>query len=465
MNLPEPFTEKIRDLLGPEADSFFYALSHAPKTNGLRVNTLKIRPEDFLNLLDIPLTPVLWCPAGFYYPAQSENRPSKNPLYHAGLYYLQEPSAMAPVEVLAPKPGDKVLDICAAPGGKSVQIAGHMQGRGLLVSNDASASRCRALVKNLTLCGAKNAVILKETPNRLAPRFEEFFDKILVDAPCSGEGMFRKDPDAIKSWNANKPETCIPLQQEILHYSAAMLKPGGHMVYSTCTFDPRENEGIINKFLNNHPSFELISMKRLWPHKIEGEGHFICKLSKTLKTPPQVHTNSQSFGQAFTKACGAVGQSPTVFDFLKEPMQGPFMQHGSALFAVPDDMPDLSGLRVARSGWYLGEIKRHRRFTPATVNKKVIYTSAPLADVFHNKDRFEPSCAFALGLTFDCVKYAYNLQPDLCIRYLKGESFEANLPYPNKSRVLMCISDFPLGWAYLVNGRLKNKYPRGWIIN
>ena len=148
---------------------------------------------------------------------------------------------MAPVEVLAPTPGDTVLDLCAAPGGKAAQIAAKLQGQGLLVANDASASRSRALVKNLTLCGVRNAIILKETPKRLAPRFAGYFDKILVDAPCSGEGMFRKDPDAAKAWTENKPEACILLQREILHYAAQMLKPGGCLLYSTCTFNERVN--------------------------------------------------------------------------------------------------------------------------------------------------------------------------------------------------------------------------------
>ena len=412
----QEFINNMRGLLGEEADAFFHALTEKPKTSGLRVNPLKADVSDLDDLSFFPLSPIPWCPTGFYYPFSysddTENRPSKHPFYHAGLYYLQEPSAMAPVEALAPQPGDRVLDLCAAPGGKSVQIAGHMQGHGVLVANDASATRSRALVKNLTLCGAKNAVILKETPERLVTRFRGFFDKILVDAPCSGEGMFRKDPAAIKSWTANKPEACVLLQKEILYHAAEMLIPGGTLVYSTCTFNRSENEGTINHFIKNHPEFEVESMERLWPHKIEGEGHFICKLQKKAGSRGAV--------------CPADTQRPTV------------LNHADSLYVVPAGVPDLAGLRVARSGWYLGDLK---------------------------KDRFEPSHALALSIARSRWRAVYDLTFEECSRYLRGESFYFDdAPYPNKSWVLMCISGHPLGWARLVNGRLKNKYPKGWMI-
>ncbi|MCL1844740.1 MAG: hypothetical protein FWF77_02440, partial [Defluviitaleaceae bacterium] len=237
---------------------------------------------------------VPWCKTGRYY---TDERPAKTIAYHAGLFYIQEPSAMCPAEVLGAEPGQRVLDICAAPGGKSVQIAGKMRGEGLLVSNDASASRSRALVKNLERAGVTNAIVLIEQPRKLAARFPEFFDRILVDAPCSGEGMFRRDPDAIKAYTANKPETCAVVQSEILRHAAKMLAPGGRMVYSTCTFNRVENEDVIEAFLQKHPDFALVEIDhsalgiqagfdaeqktaRIWPHLSCGEGHFIALIER-----------------------------------------------------------------------------------------------------------------------------------------------------------------------------------------
>ena len=494
MILPELFTEKMRSLLGSEAETFFKALAFESKKSGLRSNPLKIKPETLAKLLDIPLTPVPWCREGFTYPSDIENRPSKNPLYHAGLYYLQEPSAMSPVELLAPKPGDRVLDLCAAPGGKAAQIAGHLRGQGILVANDASATRSRALVKNLTLWGAKNAVITTEQPQRLTARFEGYFDKVLIDAPCSGEGMFRKDPDAVKGWSANKPEVCVAMQREILRHAAVMVKPGGRMMYSTCTFDPRENEGVISDFLKSHSDFKVIVIDhkhwgfaegrpgwvrgpeeitgaaRLWPHLLDGEGHFLCLLEKktmenSKMAPPHIQVPSPVALDLFKEFCEnnlQVDICPndsfltTAFGVKSAPskrsnssqrssfsQQNNFTQENNLtrypLFAVPKDLPDLSGLRIARSGWYLGDIK---------------------------KDRFEPSHALALALTSQEARFIHNFpssDDDNCARYLRGETLDIKEDHktPEKAWVLVCLSGFPLGWARLVNGRLKNKnhYP------
>jgi len=489
MNLPESFTKKMRSLLKTEAEAFFEALAFETKKSGLRCNTLKIKPDALAKLLDIPLTPVPWCQEGFTYPSDIDNRPSKNPLYQAGLYYLQEPSAMAPVQLLAPKPGDKVLDLCAAPGGKSTQIAAHLQGKGILVSNDASATRSRALVKNLTLWGAKNAVITTEQPQRLATRFEAYFDKILIDAPCSGEGMFRKDPDAVKGWSANKPEICVAMQRDILRHAATMLKPGGRMIYSTCTFNPEENEGTISDFLKNHHDFKVVAIDhkqwgfakgrpdwvngpqeiagtaRLWPHRVDGEGHFLCLLEKKINENPansmrnsatpspdynaSTHKNSLYPHWIQAPSAAALGLFK---DFCENHLQTNICPHDSfliatsgskssprrnhfdrhPLFAIPKDLPDLSGLRIARSGWYLGDVK---------------------------KDRFEPSHALALALTAQEARFTHNFSSaadDNCNRYLRGESLDINQGH-EKAWVLICLSGFPLGWARLVNGRLKNK--------
>ena len=496
-SLPNHFKEKMRNLLKGEADDFFDALTEESKTSGLRFNALKIDPKmldpanlklsNLPRLLDIPLKSVPWCPTGFYYPSNVSNRPSKNPLYNAGLYYLQEPSAMAPVEVLDPQPGDFVLDLCAAPGGKAVQIAGHLQNKGILVANDSSATRCRALVKNLAMCGVRNAVITTEQPQRLANKFSEYFDKILVDAPCSGEGMFRKDPDAIKGWTANKPEKCAAMQQEILHYAAKMLKPGGRLLYSTCTFDPIENEGTVSNFLKTHQEFKVVHINnfepgrpdwideapselsgaaRLWTHRLEGEGHFLCLLEKQVDSPheknsfqpsdkikynmkksrtlPYPHRLSSSTQQLLEDFC----QRELTFNcFFSEKNQGIVTAisgkgNNSFIFVVPKEMPDMSGLRIARSGWYLGDIK---------------------------KERFEPSHAFAMGLASDNAQEVINfcVGDEHCTRYLRGESLDIGAfsdTVKDKAWVLVCVEGFSLGWGRFVNGRLKNKYPQGWIL-
>jgi len=455
MTLPNAFAEKMRGLLGEgEAEEFFAALTESPRTSGLRCNALKIEPQALAKLLDIPLTPVAWCDLGFTYPSDTERRPSKNPLYHAGLYYLQEPSAMAPVVLLDPKPGERVLDLCAAPGGKAAQIAGALQGEGVLVANDASASRSRALVKNLCMCGVHNAVIMRETPERLAGRFGGYFDKILVDAPCSGEGMFRKDEGAVRAWDENKPEACVILQREILHHAARMVAPGGLIVYSTCTFDLRENEGQIADFLERCEDFHVEEIEhdkwgfargfepvpqaaRLFPHKLNGEGHFVCLLRKKGSRDESLAAKS-SAGAFWGRAHGFNLFKEFCSEYLVNDFNEVILkQYGSALYDVPGGVPDLGGLRVARSGWHLGEIK---------------------------KDRFEPSHALALGLSAVDCRMVYDFGLDECVRYLRGESVDVGGVFGGKAWVLVCFLGYPLGWARFVGGRLKNKYPSGWLV-
>lgn len=235
--LPEAFLKEMEQLLGDEYEAYIKSYEEAWKP-GLRVNTLKIMPEEFKNLSHLELTPVDWTEKGFYY--EDTERPARHPFYYAGLYYLQEPSAMAPAAVLPVEPGDKVLDVCAAPGGKSTELAAKLQGKGMLVSNDISYSRARALLKNLELAGAENISVLSEEPGKLAAVWPEFFDKILVDAPCSGEGMFRREEDMVKDWVSRGPSYYSSIQREILEQAVAMLKPGGMMLYSTCTFSKKK---------------------------------------------------------------------------------------------------------------------------------------------------------------------------------------------------------------------------------
>ena len=451
--MTEVFLSQIRDLLGAEFPAFYESYKEPPR-RGLRLNLLKTTTLDGLPLGQA----VPWCEAGFTFP--ETERPAKSIFYHSGLFYIQEPSAMCPAEVLKPKPGHMVLDLCAAPGGKSAQIAGHMQNQGLLMSNDASPSRSRALVKNLERAGVTNAVVLTEQPKKLAERFPAFFDRILVDAPCSGEGMFRRDADAVNAYNANKPEACAAVQKEIPRHAAVMLKPGGQMVYSTCTFNHIENEGVIAAFLENHKDFSLMPINhttlgvqpgraewvnsedlrrtaRIWPHLAPGEGHFIALIEKAgdnmiSDDSHMAHLEKLSAPKEFLNFC----QEFLKYNFTR----GHFVTHGINLYFQPKKL-DLHGLRVARSGWHLGECA---------------------------KGRFIPSQALAMGLKKEQALYPVELSEANARRYLRGDSIEFdNFIVENiqKPWILICHQGFPLGWARLVQGRLKNNLPVGWAVS
>ncbi|WP_442951105.1 RsmB/NOP family class I SAM-dependent RNA methyltransferase [Paenibacillus sp. 481] len=311
--LPTLFLEAMQSRLEDQFDAFLASYEYTPYA-GLRVNTLKWSVDEFQARSPFELRPIPWTTDGFY--VEADVRPGKHPYYHAGCYYIQEPSAMAPVELLDVQPNDRVLDLCAAPGGKSVQIAARLGKRGVLVTNDLHPDRTKALVKNMELYGVRNAVVLNERPERIAEAFPQFFDKVLVDAPCSGEGMFRKDPDMVKSWEREPVLTYAAMQADILRSAGAMVAPGGRLVYSTCTFAPEENEVSIARFLTEHPEFRVVPMEarhgfahgrpdwasataaehgfavsaeavaatagtlRLWPHLLEGEGHYVAVLER-----------------------------------------------------------------------------------------------------------------------------------------------------------------------------------------
>lgn len=442
MELPIQYTEKMQKLLGEEYPEYLESFEDS-RNFGLRVNLLKLTPEAFCDKSAFPLTPVPWCNEGFYY--AGDQRPAKHPYYHAGLYYLQEPSAMSPGAILPIQPGEKVLDVCAAPGGKSTQLGAKLQGEGLLVANDISAGRAKALLKNIELFGIRNSIVMSEPPERLKERLPNYFDKILIDAPCSGEGMFRKEPDMVKSWNEEMLSFCQKEQAGILEACAEMLRPGGMMLYSTCTFGVEENEKSIAEFLERHQEFSLIPIAkqygfssgigelqqcaRLYPHKIKGEGHFLALMQKTGEGNQGII--SEEVGE----------QEKDILPFLefekevlKTKLDGTFKIFGESLYLLPEGMPSMKGLRALRTGWQLGTLK---------------------------KGRFEPSQAFAMGLAKDEVSNVedFPLADDRVIRYLKGETVEAD---GRDGWTLVCVDGFPLGWAKRQGGRLKNKYAVGW---
>lgn len=451
MNLPDTYLARMKEMLKEEYNDYIASFDEQ-RLYGLRINNLKISTTDFLKISPFNLEKIHWISNGYYY--ANDDKPSKHPYYYAGLYYLQEPSAMTPAELLEIEPNDKVLDLCAAPGGKSTELGAKLNGTGVLVCNDISASRAKSLLKNIELAGIKNSLVLSETPEKLTNYFPQYFDKILVDAPCSGEGMFRKDSSMLKNWSMESVTNYSSIQKTILPYAASMLKPGGYMMYSTCTFSPEENEKTISDFLSKHSEFELVNLPnfngfargvtsygygnydmtkavRLWPHKIKGEGHFVALLykkdevfSRKIKLGNEGPKSKEiQFYKAFQKEYINMDIDDKRLKIIKD-----------KLYYLPDEIPDLKGLRLLRTGLYLGDMK---------------------------KNRFEPSQALASSLRSQQFSNVVNLdiEDDKVIRYLKGETLQVQ---GMDGWNLICVDNYPLGFAKKSNKMLKNKYYSGW---
>lgn len=465
MNLPAEFERRMKDLLGEEYPEFLSCYDREKK-QGLRINTSKISVEDFLKITPFQLTPIPWTTNGFFY--REEDRVTKHPHYYAGLYYIQEPSAMVPASRLPVEPGDKVLDLCAAPGGKATELGAKLGGKGLLVANDVSVSRARGLLKNLELFGISNILVTGETPQQLWKKFGRYFDKILVDAPCSGEGMFRKDPGLIKSWEERGPEYYAPLQKEILSCAVEMLKPGGQILYSTCTFSPEEDEAVILDILREFPEMCLVEAEgyegfaggmikesllssgmeeevlqrfdkgkciRIWPHKMDGEGHFTVLMKNCVQEEIKQVTVPVSKNDSKCKVEDAVKFLKKIKSSMFE--CGSYFQNKEELFLLPADLK-VPKLRYLRTGLHLGTVK---------------------------KERFEPSQALALALRKEDYTNVLDLPSNhpAVIRYLKGETLDIpEMESCAAGWVLVCCDGYPLGWGKCVNGTLRNKYQAGW---
>lgn len=455
--LPEEFLRRMEKLLGEEYPEFLQSYER-PRGQALRFNPLKGEIRDFLKKAPFTLRAVPWEPNGFYY--DGLDTPGKHPYHEAGVYYIQEPSAMAPAAFLDAQPGERILDLCAAPGGKSTQIAAAMQGRGILISNEIHPARAKILSENIERMGITNAVVTNESPQMLATRFESWFDRIMVDAPCSGEGMFRKNEDVCGEWSTDNVQHCAGRQMEILECAAGMLKPGGILVYSTCTFAPEENEGTISSFLRQHREFTLCETEkypgmsqgredwipdavsgiektiRLFPHKLEGEGHFLAVLRKQGDLPGDF----QGFCGGFEKGASKndLGEYPSFcHENLRRPPEGKFLRFGEQLYLAPEEIPSLNGLKVLRPGLHLGTIK---------------------------KNRFEPSHALALALSPEDVTHTWNLASDSEeIRwYLGGQTFPAE---GEKGWYLITVDGYSIGWGKLAGAAMKNHYPKGLRIS
>ncbi|QUO32914.1 RsmB/NOP family class I SAM-dependent RNA methyltransferase [Faecalicatena sp. Marseille-Q4148] len=456
MNLPKAFEEKMKLLLKEEFEDYI-ACYEEPRFYGLRVNTAKISVEEFQKICPFEIHPIPWIENGFYYDGD-QIQPSKHPYYYAGLYYLQEPSAMTPANRLPVSPGERVLDVCAAPGGKATELGAKLAGDGVLVANDISNSRAKGLLKNLEVFGVKNMLVLSEEPGKLIDYFPEYFDKILIDAPCSGEGMFRKDKKMVKAWEEHGPEFFAKLQRSIITQAAQMLRPGGMILYSTCTFDAMENEGTIEYLLTQYPEFEICEIApyehfakgmpeatmsgnpefektvRIFPHKMHGEGHFLALLKK------KGTKEQQSQGKKNKKPTAIPEPLEMFFKDTNWELEGDRLEiHGERVYYMPEQIPDVRGLRFLRTGLYLGDLK---------------------------KQRFEPSQALAMAFTKEEYRHCISLKADdeRVIKYLKGETLEVDdlVTGKDKGWQLVLVDGYPLGWGKLSNGTLKNKYLPGW---
>lgn len=427
MELPIQFLERMKEMLGTEYEEFL-ASYNKERAYGMRINTLKMEKEEALKLLPFSLEPVLWCETGFYY--KEEERPGKHPFHEAGLYYIQEPSAMITAELAEITPGEQVLDLCAAPGGKSTQLACKMQGKGVLVSNEINPQRAAILSQNIERMGIKNAIVTNESPERLSKFLGSFFDKIVVDAPCSGEGMFKKEPLAVSEWSEENVENCSRRQREILSYASAMLKPGGRIIYSTCTFSKQENEDVIQCFVSEHPEYEIVQMHRIWPHKVKGEGHFAAVLQKAGEGMGQ-----KGFGKAGKLEKGKFAQLEEFMNStLKTKLEGNLVTFGENLYLLPEQAPDLKGLKVLRPGLHLGSFK---------------------------KNRFEPAHALSHALKPNECRHVLELSREEkeVEGFLRGEAIERLAE--EKGWYLVCVEGLPLGFAKYSNGMFKNHYPKG----
>ncbi len=473
--LPEAFAERMQRLLGGEYEAFMASYGQV-RQYGLRRNLLKGTEEAFIGVIPFPLEKIFWAREGYYYDAAAQ--PGRHVLHEAGAYYIQEPSAMAAVEALAPEPGERVLDLCAAPGGKSTQIAGRMQGQGLLVSNEIVGERARVLSQNVERMGVSNCVVCSEKPERIATLFPAFFDRVLVDAPCSGEGMFRKEEAARKEWSQKAVWMCAERQALILEEAAKTVKPGGVLVYSTCTFSPEENEGTVSAFLRAHeeyyieetaleeglscgrldwisqPAAGIEHTMRLWPHLQRGEGHYIARLRRRGQqaagvpetVPKKCARKRDAWEEDASEKCRwqIVGEKKLcklVETFLcgetgigeawmsRHP--GRLLRFGDQIYLVPEEMISLDGIKVLRPGLQLAAEK---------------------------KNRIEPAHALALTLLPGDSARVYGLSEQEAVSYLRGESIACG---EEKGWMALSYQGYTLGFGKASGGQIKNHYPKG----
>ena len=428
-NLPQQFVLNMKKQLPENEWEAFFACYEQKPYKGVRLNSLKGGMDELKPLFPFLKEQIAWEKNGYY---TEEEKLGASPYHFAGLFYSQEPSAMSAAPLLEVQEGERVLDLCSAPGGKGTQLACAMKGKGLIVLNEPISSRAKILSQNVERMGIKNAVVTNEYPETLAKRFAGYFDKILVDAPCSGEGMFRKNADeALAEWSEDNVKLCAERQGFILEKATEMLKKGGRLVYSTCTFSQEEDEGQVRDYLQKHPEMRLIKEEKLYPHKIKGEGHFVALFEKTEKRAEwdtrikpaklSVTPKSERAYRDFEKS------------FFKERFAFRLYEINGFLYELPEEVFDWKGLNVLRVGVRLGEVKN---------------------------DRFEPSHSLAA-----CVKakecknvLSLSMEDARVEKYLHGETVEADM---KNGWCIVCVEGYPMGLGKAVNGTVKNHLPKG----
>ena len=486
--LPLKFEERMKQMLGEEYDAFLRSYEDTRRP-GLRVNTLREKAKTLESSSLFDMQPIPWAPHGYYY--DPLKRPGKHPLHEAGAYYIQEPSAMAVAALSGVRPGMRVLDLCAAPGGKSTQLASILEGEGILYSNEIHPARAKILSQNIERMGISNAVVLNEDPKKLAERFPLYFDTVVVDAPCSGEGMFRKEEEAIPNWSPENVELCARRQSGILDCAAEMTAPGGTLVYSTCTFAPQENEQNAAKFVMRHPEFRILDLPsslgaeymkltglsagrpeyacgegvpeqiadslsgtiRLWPHKLEGEGHYLAVFRKEgsalrRRAAGGKPVKDREAIKLFKEFCEETLSQRGISKLEtggKDGTGAVLMLFGKELYRIPECV-GLDGLKVLRPGLHLGTLK---------------------------KNRFEPSHALAAALEAGDVKCFAELSDgsedvpgdgNAARAYLRGESLRTQdcaQISGQKGWCLVTDCGFSCGWGKLSGDQIKNHYPKG----
>ncbi|MDP4097712.1 RsmF rRNA methyltransferase first C-terminal domain-containing protein [Paenibacillus sp. P96] len=438
--LPSAYTEQISSLLGAETTAFLESYRQ-PRAQGLRINPMKSTPklrESIINQWNLEAVP--WCSEGYYY--EEPHRPGKHPYHTAGLYYIQEPSAMSAVELLDPRPGETILDMAAAPGGKTTHIASKLRGQGLIVSNEIHAGRAKILAENVERMGLRNVIVTNSTPAGLSERFPACFDRIMLDAPCSGEGMFRKDPDAVREWSPELVAMCVSRQQDILKDVHKLLKPGGWLAYSTCTFNTAENEDVMAWLTSEFPDMSLVQTERIWPHLQKGEGHFVALLRKD-----DSETNTGKGKTNRKRPSRELDQAWEGFNVWRKsalpgyaPGPGRPLLFGDSLYWLPENNgfaihdEQMTGLKIPRAGLHLGEWK---------------------------KNRFEPAHALALASKPDEAGGVFNAsaESEEVRSFLRGEML--NVDPTLKGWILVTADGLPIGWGKASSGQLKNHLPKG----
>jgi len=425
--LPEPYLARMRALLGGDYPAYLAAMAR-PMRRALRVNTLKITPEAFERIADFPLEPTGIAADSFFFP--DDVAIGRTIEHIAGLCYAQEPSAQTPAAALGAKPGMRVLDLCAAPGGKATQLSARMGNAGLLLANEPVPNRARTLMGNIERLGVTNAVVTSMRPDALAALLGAFFDAALVDAPCSGEGMFRRDEQAARDWSIEHVRACAARQREILHSAVKLLKPGGTLLYSTCTFSPEENEESVDAFLAEHRDFALIETRRLYPHTSPGEGQFYAVLRRAGELEPNA---AEPERRARSNDTSPEWEAFCAETFARPIAQAPLTLPDGRVLLPPEGFTALpENLRVLRAGVLAGEARN---------------------------GRFVPDHALCMAFSADAFFRTVSLEGERLTRYLAGEALpcEGNLV----GWCAVTARGCPVGWSRAAGGTLKNHLPKG----